>query len=325
MGLIQQGKVLAVTETYYQFNVATSCKELQPSVVVHWDNRRDYHANVGDNSEKTSITHVCSDRSAYRKEALAQLKSSQTVIIGDFRSGVQLLVIFWAILLRKQVVLSEDGIIANIADLYDYSPKYINDGGVRSYKLFFLTLLRPFFRSCDRITVHPKFLESVGKSRRVLSASLGESVNLPKVFKSDNDKRLLFVGQVYSLMGLNSRDILKHLKQLADSLEGEYDQFLYSGHPKDSSLSHEEVLAAGWTLVGSLDSLKLNLSSIRYDLVGITSTSLVADYECVEKVMLLDARHMENKSSQSLFDIIKTQQVIQKIAQSENKVVSYLA
>lgn len=275
-------RVFSVTETFYQYQVVNGCRYFSEAYHIGWNVRNDFPF-----SENKRV-HIVKTRLGFMLSSLRALMKSDSIIIGDFRSTIQLMLIYLAFFFRKNIVLSEDGIISNIADCYHFEPGALDDGGVRRWKLPFIAAIAKRLDRCDRITTEPEFLKALRKPIQVYASTpQRETATSPNsnVAEEDEVRVLIFAGQYLPIIKVNFQVMLENLSTLSNRYPQKYERLIYARHPRDSQQQSKEIDAIGWENAGSFDQVINQFSSVA--IASINSTCLLKrDGRIKERILL---------------------------------------
>jgi len=179
-------------------------------------------------------------------EILSVIYSSDIVIISDFRSARPFIYMLLSVILRKKIVLSDDGLVSHNLDKNNYSFSSLNDGTVGKFKLIILSFFLKYISTFDRISAYPNYTKSLGKIVLNKVSEKSRFTNIEKVNK------MLFIGQNPITMGLLPKDYLQILDDIA--LKFKHLDLYYSPHP---TFMPESILDP-WNVIGPSSSIKKN-------------------------------------------------------------------
>lgn len=315
-----QQKLVVMSETSYQLKIASSCELLNNATFVHWNVRND----VGSEYLTKIRLFIVNSRIRFFLRSLGFLITSETLVICDFRSLVQMTIAFTAVVLRKKVILSEDGLISNIADMYGYRFENVNDGGVRGFKKYLLNYMSRIYEKSERITTQPEFFQYIRPNHDFYISKIEEtnvkaglSLKNPRV----DSKTLVFIGQYLHVMGIRQTELVRVLKELRRALP-DYERFIYSPHPRDLALSKEEVLNLGWELSGSISKISRSAS---YDAVTFTSTGLLSDIFDGAKMFLIELSTLDFFMEDNRSGQLRAQNTLKNILKAKKARVDVLS
>lgn len=236
-------------------------------------------------------------------EILSVIYSSDIVIISDFRSAMPFIYMLLSIIIRKKIVLSDDGLVSHNLDKNNYSFSSLNDGTVGKFKLFILSFFLKYISTFDRISAYPKYTKSLGKTifNEVLEKSRFR--NIEKVNK------MLFIGQNPFTMGMLTKDYLEILDYIA--LKFKNLDLYYSPHPTFMP----ESIHNCWNVIGPSSSIKENDFS---HVSSINSTGCIDFGLSGSKCFLPSLNHLSFKKDFLLHSHIDSQDTIINILNSYN-------
>lgn len=275
-------RYLILTETPYQQSVVRGCSELENYKNIHW--------NIRGQLDCCAHTESVNNRVSFLFYSIFALFRSDALVLGDFRSFIQLSVLCCANLIGKKVFIAEDGIINLVADDYNYDVKFLDDGGLTSFKKAVLRYFVKSLKSAGRVTTEPEFVRARRPEIEILSSRLKPESTEPDVLASR--RKLVFVGQHLAAMGISRDTQVRVLQSLRCNLKERYDEFCFSPHPR-SNCSNEDIIDIGWSIAASLS--KLSFNAIDFDLVGFHSTAILdSSYRKVHKyVVPLEGKFMD--------------------------------
>ncbi|MCC2606145.1 hypothetical protein [Planctobacterium marinum] len=255
-------RYLVLTETPYQQSVAKGCSELENYQNIHW--------NIRGQLEGSTQTESVNNRVSFLLYSIFALFKSDALVLGDFRSFIQLCVLSCANLIGKRVFIAEDGIINLVADDYNYDVKYLDDGGMTSFKKMVLRYFVKNLQKAGRITTEPAFVRARRPDIQLFTSRLSPESFEPSFLVER--RKLVFVGQHLASMGVKKDTQVMVLKSLQCKLSDRYDEFCFSPHPRSDD-NTQDVVDIGWSISGALS--KLSSDVIDFDLVGFHSTAML--------------------------------------------------
>lgn len=260
-------KTLCLSETYYQYSVTKNCIKIDNQTHIVWNARKENSFDSAD------VSYLVRGRIGFFFISIFQLFYHQQLVIGDFRSLIQQCVLITALILRKKVILGEDGLIANIADFYHFDVNAIRDGGIRPFKLVLLKLLRPFLKMSSRITTQPEFVSRVNPNVEVFPSFLFSDTGYVTEEGDVGQKKLVFVGQYIPALGVKNEEVIKILDFINSSFSHIYGSIYFSPHPRGSGKLTEYAKKLGWNISGSIEVCIAQL--MPFDLASVSSTCLI--------------------------------------------------
>lgn len=293
-------RYLALTETPYQQAVIMGCTDLNNILNIHWD--------IRGVSEKGDRARTVKTRVGFFFHGFISLFKTDALVLGDFRSFIQLCMLGLANFMGKKVFIAEDGIINLVADAYNYDTRFLDDGGLTDFKKKFLPIFERSLRNADRITTEPDFVRAIRPQTQVHTSLLeleAQGVNvLPE------RRILVFVGQHLESMGVSREIQLQILEKLRHMLGHQYDAFFYSPHPRSDGIN-ADVESIDWSIIGPLSQLPSKV--IDFDLAGFHSTALLnKSYQKVHKYIVpLEGKFDPNTQKQA--GQLRVQQTIIKV------------
>ena len=278
---------VSLTETNYQFSVVSSSDV--DALMVHWDAHRD-NSIVAEQGQVI----VCKGRCSFLFTAFVSVMFADVVIIGDFRSAIQALIVCLCFFSRKKVVLAEDGLISQVADKYEYSFDAINDGGLRAWKGIYLKRLQKRLASSPRITTTPKYLRQLGKSHLIYGVSLAADSAVATQRQKFPDT-VLFVGSNYSALGITNAAIFDKCEVFKKKF-ARYKNYSYVLHPRQSEadMVAERLSELGWNVYIGMQSVPEGEygSVATINSTGVLSSAILAELYVlvrIERYVLLSS------------------------------------
>lgn len=302
--------VVAFTETKYQYDVIANCADLTPDVIFHWSVRDFLEPTKKNVIEVPKILH-------FIIKGLLAIPCNKTIIIGDFRSFSQYLFILYSLILRKNIVLSEDGLFSHIADLYNFQSYVFDDGGVRRCKKPFFKILRKRLNGFDRITTQPKFLLNLNKPISIYNSRLvGDDAGstLSHVLKCN--QTIIFVGQPLNILGIDENAFYEKLDQYYFEFIEKYSKLIYSLHPKEDVNLAASMLTKWNVERRSVDEFRENGEA--FDIVGINSTVLIDERNSCNQTFYFDISKLEFINGKRKKPQMLVQKTLLEIAKSKN-------
>lgn len=262
---------LSVTETNYQLEVVKGAN--LNIYKIHWDSRSDIDSRLIDDEDIS----VVNGRLSFLLVAVKKLMTADVVVVGDFRSTVQLLIILMARVLQRKIILSEDGLIAQVADKYNFRFSAINDPGIRFWKILILVPLSSWLNKLGRLTTTPDYLKFLGKENLIFDTSKPNDITINEF--SDRKNSLLYLGSNFTNLGITIENIISSSESLSNNYRG-FDNYIFILHPADpaNTTLKNELQRRGWKVHVGLSELSAGFYGLiaYYNSTAVLSNSYLS-------------------------------------------------